>query len=283
MSTAPSVWLQYLLPQRLLSRFIYHVARCEWSWFKNALISWFAGHYRVDWDEAQGSSPQDFVSFNAFFTRSLRPGVRPLEGDPALSVVAPVDGRVSQSGRLQADLLLQAKGMYYSLRDLLGAEEQDPVDPLLDGDFATFYLAPHNYHRIHMPVAGELRDTLYIPGRRFSVAPHTVAGIPRLFCRNERVVCWFDCAFGAMALVLVGALNVSSIATTWLGEIPSGAPRRWSAPAPGTRFARGMEIGHFNLGSTVIALFPRAALTLDPALRPGQAVRLGQQIARLTH
>ena len=277
-----SVWLQYLLPQRLLSRAVYHLARCRRPWLKDALIGWFARRYGITLAEAEKSRLTDYGTFNEFFTRALRPDARPLAAAPQ-AVLAPVDGRVSQCGRLQDDTLLQAKGLRYTLGELLAAQAGDPLDGLRDGWFATFYLAPQDYHRVHMPVAGSVRGTVYVPGQRFSVAEHTVQGIPGLFCRNERAICWFDCAFGAMALVLVGALNVSSITTGWLGEIASGTPRRWPRPEPERHYARGTELGRFNLGSTVIVVLPAQALRWHDTLATGAAVRMGQAIGTLTH
>ena len=274
-----SVWVQYVLPQRLLATLVYHIARCTWPLVKNPLIRSFAKHYPVDLDEAEQPTLSAYPSFNDFFTRALQRDARPVSGDEH-TIVSPADGYLTEFGTAAAGRLIQAKGMDYRLDELLGEPPDGAVNMAL-GSYATIYLAPHNYHRVHMPLAGTLKRTRYVPGRRFSVNGRTVRGIPRLFCRNERVVCWFDTAVGAMVLVLVGALNVSSISTRWLGEIPSGAPRLWqdSGP-PQRRYGRGDEIARFNLGSTVIVLLPPAALVWNEELTPAGPLRMGQALGR---
>lgn len=274
------VWAQYLLPQRLLASIVYRVARCTWPALKNPLIRWFARHYRVDLEEAEMSDPRAYESFNAFFTRHLKAGARPIEGDER-TVISPVDGYLTQFGAARDGALIQAKGMSYRVDELLG-EPPGGATPLVLGNYATLYLSPRHYHRVHLPLAGTLTRTRYIPGKRFSVNQTTASTIPRLFCRNERVVCWFDTVTGPLAMVLVGALNVSSISTRWLGEIVSGRPREWHAEGtPQQRYGRGDEIGAFNLGSTVILMLPPGRLTWHEGLQPGQALNMGAALADL--
>jgi phosphatidylserine decarboxylase len=219
-----------------------------------------------------------YATFNDFFTRELKLGARPVEAGPS-SVVAPADGVLTEFGAIAGDQLLQAKGLYYSLADLLG-ETGAAVDALRGGSYFTIYLAPHNYHRVHSPLAATLTRTRYIPGERFSVSRATAAVIGRLFCRNERAVCWFDTERGPMAVVLVGALNVSSISTITRGEIPSGPAQQW-LEAPPHEVAQGAEIGRFNMGSTVIVLLGAAALAWHARATPGAAVRMGQALGTL--
>ncbi len=208
--------LQYILPQHGLSRLTLAATRVRSAWFKNLLTRAFLRLYAVDMAEARQPDPYAYASFNEFFTRELAPGSRPIDGDPA-SITSPVDGTVSQCGPIDADLLLQAKGRVFRLSDLLAGQAW--ADRFEGGSFATIYLAPYNYHRIHMPLAGRLLDTVYVPGRLFSVNAATACCIPRLFARNERVLTRFEGAAGQFALVLVGALNVGSIATVWAGDI----------------------------------------------------------------
>ncbi len=275
-----SVWAQYVLPQRLLASLIYRVARSTWPAVKSPLIRWFARRYRVDLDEVERPDLSNYSSFNDFFTRALRANVRPLVGDEQ-TLVSPADGYLSEFGAAVSGQLLEAKGIGYGLNELLGEPPTGAANLAL-GSFATIYLAPHNYHRVHMPLAGTLKRTRYVPGKRFSVNSQTVERIPRLFCRNERVICWFDTAIGPMVLALIGALNVSSITTRWLGEIPSGKQRVWqdSGP-PQRRYGRGDEIARFNLGSTVIVLLPPAALTWNENLSVLEPLRMGQSLGRI--
>jgi phosphatidylserine decarboxylase len=277
MSFSAAARAQYLIPQRLLSRFIYRLARCRARLIKNALIGWFARHYDVALDEATVEDPRAYDSFNAFFTRALKPAARPLDNLPDC-IVSPVDGTLTLAGIIDGQTLLQAKGQSYLLSELLG--EADVTD-FEGGRYLTVYLAPHDYHRIHAPVAGRLIRTRYLPGTRFSVNEATAKAVPRLFCRNERAVIWLEGRYGRLALVLVGALNVSSISTTTLGEIPSGPPRHWHEPAP-VSFEIGDELGRFNLGSTIVLLLPRATAEWLPELTAKSSVRMGRQIGRLT-
>lgn len=276
--------LQYLLPKQLLSRGIYHLMRCRARWLKNLIIGNFLRGYAVNMAEAVDSNPLSYPSFNAFFTRALREGARLL---PSVtnSVVSPVDGTVSQAGRLHGDAILQAKGRNYSLTELVGG---DPAQAAryAGGHFACIYLAPYNYHRIHMPLAGQVERTLYVPGALFSVNASTARAVPRLFARNERVVCEFTTIAGHMALVMVGALFVGSIETVWNGEInPPPRRKRGVVPLPhglGQTLALGAEMGRFNMGSTVVLLFEPGRVEFAASLQAGATVRMGELIGTLT-
>ena len=279
-----SVLIQRLLPQRLMGRLVYRLAHCRWGWVSRPLIGWFARRYAVDLREAEHGRLESYMSLNEFFTRRLKPGARPIAGGER-TLISPVDGVLTQFGSADGGEMIQAKGLAYRLEALLG-EPADRVADLISGTYATLYLAPHKYHRVHLPLAGTLRRTRYIPGKRFSVNARTAAVVPGLFCRNERVVCWFETATGPMAVVLVGALNVSSISTAWLGEITSGSGRVWEAAEPSGRgssrgFRRGEEIGRFNLGSTVVLALPPEQVEWRPELAPGQAVKMGQALASI--
>lgn len=275
------IGLQYLLPQHLPSRLIGSLARAQIGWLKRALIRGFLRHYPVDLLEAERGNPSSYESFNDFFTRKLRQGARPIDPEPT-SVACPVDGFVSQAGLLAGDGLLQAKGISYSASALLGG---DPTfaERFSGGAFATLYLAPHNYHRVHMPLAGTLRLARYVPGDLFSVNAATADGVPGLFARNERIACVFDTAAGPMAVVLVGALFVGSMSLSWAGEIRGERPRvmRDLPVRPMVALDKGAELGWFNMGSTVILLFAAAGPKLAPGLAPGRPVRMGERIATL--
>jgi len=278
------VAMQYLLPQHFLSRQVHRLARSRVKPVKNALIGSFVRHFRPDMSEAADREPLDYPSFNAFFTRSLQPGSRPCDPDPR-ALASPVDGTVSQIGRIDGLALLQAKGHHYSLEALLGGPSAW-VDRLAGGSFATLYLAPYNYHRIHMPAAASLRRAWFIPGKLFSVNAATAAAVPGLFARNERVVCAFEEGTFAFALALVGALFVGSIATVWHGDVTPCSPRRATELPLDTgraslRLERAAELGRFNMGSTVILLLPPGAAEWLPGLQPGSPVRVGQTLARL--
>ena len=276
-STARVRLLQHLLPKNLLSALVYRLARSELGWVKGPLIRGFARGYRIDLGDAELDDLARFSTFNAFFTRALKPGARPIEGDDS-TVVAPADGVVTELGALDDDRLLQAKGMSYSLADLLGEDGAD-VRALRGGGYFTTYLAPHNYHRVHTPLAGALTRVRYLPGERFSVSRATAAAIERLFCRNERAICWLDTRAGPMVVVLVGALNVSSIDVVPRGEIASGSAREWRESPP-VALARGAELGRFNLGSTVVVLFGPGAVRWDESLAPGTSVAMGRALGR---
>jgi phosphatidylserine decarboxylase len=271
------VWFQYLLPQHGLSRLILAATRVRTGWFKNAIIRAFLKLYRVDMTEAAESDPYRYGSFNEFFTRALKEGARPIAND-AHAIASPVDGCVSEAGTIQHDRLLQAKGRHYRLAELLAA--QSWASRFEGGSFATIYLAPFNYHRIHMPLRGVLLETVYVPGRLFSVNAATAQHVPNLFARNERVLTLFDSgAIGQFALVLVGALNVGSMATVWAGDITPAARRVVTrVPGPPTTLEKGAELGRFNMGSTVILLFEPNRARWHPQVHAGSVVRLGQSL-----
>jgi phosphatidylserine decarboxylase len=276
---------QYLLPQRLLTGITHWLARISTPWIKNLLIRRFIAHFKVDMSEAAESDLRHYRDFNHFFTRALRKGIRPLaEGQRVLC--CPVDGTVSQVGSIADNLLLQAKGCLFSLTRLLGGDEQRAC-AFRDGDFVTLYLSPRDYHRIHMPTAGQLRQMIHIPGKLFSVSPLTTRVVPEVFARNERVVTLFATAAGAMALVLIGAINVASIETVWAGVItpPLGtAIRAWDYPeaeSAAVNLDKGAELGRFNMGSTVILLFTQGAIRWNSQIGAGVHVRMGQRLGEI--
>jgi phosphatidylserine decarboxylase len=279
------VALQYILPQHFLSQLVHRLARSRVPVVKNALIDNFLVRYRPDMSDAEQSDARQFESFNAFFTRALRSGARPLDPDPA-ALVSPVDGTVSQVGRLDGSWLVQAKEHAYTLESLLAADESHAAR-FRGGAFTTLYLAPFNYHRVHMPLAGTLRAAWYVPGQLFSVNATTAASVPGLFARNERVVCVFEDGTTSFALVLVGALFVGSMETVWHGEVTPRSPRRPAAlPLDAARASlslpKGAEMARFNMGSTVILLLPPGRSEWLPALAPGKSVRMGETLGSLT-
>ncbi len=273
------VFLQYILPHRALSRVVYWATRWTFAPWKNWLIDTIVRNYRVDMTEAAQPDPRAYEHFNAFFTRVLKPGARQPDADPD-ALLCPADGRISQAGAIVDGRIFQAKGQSYTAAELLGDEAA--AAPYRNGRFVTVYLSPRDYHRVHMPLAGTLRETVHIPGRIFSVAPFAVEAIPRLFARNERLVCHFEGAHGPFAVVMVGAILVSSVSTVWDGlVIPPYAShiRRKSFAGRDIRLERFAEMGRFNMGSTVIVLLPPGSAELDP-LAPRQAVKVGQRLGK---
>ncbi len=269
------VWLQYLLPQSLLTRCIGAFARRRVPGLTPLVIRRFIAAYGVDMAEAVDPDPAAYPTFNAFFTRPLRAGARPLAPPPAL--LCPCDGTVSAAGALDGQKLLQAKGVLYSASDLLGDSEL--AEHYTGGTFATIYLAPRDYHRVHMPATGALERMAYQPGRLFSVNPATVAGRPGLFARNERVVASFRGLGTTFAMVLVGAMIVGGIRTPWAGRVTPRSGEPWQIRnAAEITCERGAEMGRFELGSTVILLFPAGCVTLAEDLHPGRRVRMGEAI-----
>ena len=270
---------QYLLPHHLLSRLIGYAADCRVAWFKNRLIGWFAKQYQVDMSEAQVEDLEAFEHFNAFFTRALKPGARPLAQGPD-AVLCPADGAVSQLGKIEHGRIFQAKGHSFSLVELLGGDTER-ANPFMGGAFATIYLSPKDYHRVHMPLAGTLREMVYVPGRLFSVNQSTAENVPELFARNERVVCLFDTERGPMAVVLVGAMIVASIETVWAGLVtpPKRSLKSFrydeAARAP-IVLDKGAELGRFKLGSTAIVLFGADQVQWAQELAAGSPVQMGQ-------
>ena len=277
------VGMQHLLPQHALSRIMHALARSRFRPLKNGIIRFFLRLYPINLAEAAESDALAYESFNAFFTRALKPDARAVDRAPE-AVVSPVDGSVSQAGRIEGDMLLQAKGIHYSTSELLGGDD-DLARQFDGGSFATVYLAPFNYHRIHMPLAGTLLSARHVPGDLFSVNAVTATSVPGLFARNERVACVFDTLAGPMAVVLVGALFVGSISLSWTGELPPHRGRRarqLPAHDPLVALEKAAELGQFNMGSTVILLFPAGRAALRPDLMPGRSVRVGERIATLT-
>lgn len=274
------VSLQYILPHHLISRSVYAMTRWRTPLVEPA-IRLFSRHFGVNLDEAAESDPSSYRTFNAFFTRALKPGVRPLAEGEALAA-CPVDGAISQLGRIRDGRIFQAKGHEYSLVELLGGD-LTRAEPFRNGSFATVYLSPRDYHRIHMPLAGMLTEMVHVPGRLFSVNPVTVERVPRLFARNERVAALFDTAEGPMGMVLVGAMNVAAIETVWSGLVTPPAGREIGQWRYGDQvrveLARGAEMGRFNMGSTVIVLFPEG-FRFRPDLAPGMVVRMGEPLAQ---
>lgn len=270
--------LQRLLPQHALSRFGGMLAGSRRTWISRPLIHTFARVYGVDMSEAERSGLDDYATFNDFFTRRLRSDARPLDADPS-ALLCPADGAVSQAGTLNGDLLLQAKGHRYSLNALAGGPHCGPED-FVGGSFATIYLAPRDYHRVHLPAGGTLTATTAVPGALFSVNARTEAAVTNLFCRNERLACRFETGHGPLLLVLVGAMIVASIDMVWGG--PASPYRqvrhdRWSYDGE-----RGAEIGRFLLGSTVIVCTPPGRVAWLDDLRPGTRVRMGQKLGTFT-
>jgi len=270
---------QYVLPKRGLTAFAGRVASREGGPKTTRLVRWFVRKYGVDLSEAVESDPAAYASFNDFFTRALKPGARPLA---RADLVCPVDGTISQFGAIEHDQVLQAKGHRYSTTALVGGDHA-LAERFHDGTFATLYLSPKDYHRIHMPCDGTLVRMIHVPGSLFSVNPVTARGVPRLFARNERVVCVFESdLFGLFVLTLVGATIVGSMATVWHGVVNPPRVRRvreWQYPERAVQLKQGEEMGRFLLGSTVVMLFPKAALRFNPAWAPARPIRLGEAMA----
>ncbi len=266
-----------VLPQHALSGLMYRAARCRVRWFKNAFIRFIVSRFKVDLDEAAVADLDHYEHFNAFFTRELKPGVHVIDPDP-MAIVSPADGRISQTGTIDGDRILQAKGHDYTTRALLGGD-QEAAARYQDGQFCTVYLSPRDYHRVHMPLDGRLVAMDFVPGELFSVSDATAQLVPGLFARNERVVCHFEGEHGPFVMVLVGAIFVGSMQTVWHGEVraPGKQVTRWTydeTDAP--RLKKGEEMGRFNMGSTVVLLTPPGT-RLDRT-QAGQAVRLGQAL-----
>jgi len=272
-----NVLLQYILPHRLLSRVVYWATRWTFGPWKNWLISTIVRNYQVNMAEAVQPDALAYQHFNAFFTRKLRADARLADADPS-ALLCPADGRISQSGDIVDGRIFQAKGHDYTAAELLGDEAS--AVPYRNGRFVNVYLSPRDYHRVHMPMTGTLKETVHVPGRIFSVAPFAVEAIPRLFARNERLVCHFESESGPFVLVMVGAILVSSVATVWDGlVIPpyASAVRRKSFEGQHITLERFAEMARFNMGSTVILLMPEGMATLD-ALQPQQHVQVGQRL-----
>jgi phosphatidylserine decarboxylase len=268
---------QHILPHHLLSRFTGFLADLQRPlWFKNWIIGLFIRSFNVDMTEAEPSDYRSYGNFNQFFTRPLRNGARPVD---EADIVCPADGAISQLGPIAEGLLMQAKGRYYSTEELLGGDEVRAAQ-FKGGQFATIYLSPRDYHRVHMPVAGRLTATTYIPGQLFSVNGVTADNVDRLFARNERLVCYFDTELGPMAMILVGAMVVAGIETVWAGQV--APPLRRPATVDyvdlpqSVALDKGQEMGRFMLGSTVILLFSEGAMSWDERYRAGTLTRMGE-------
>ena len=276
-----SIALQYALPHRFLSRVVLWATRWPWTPWKNFLIATVVRNYGVDMSQAIETDPLAYPTLNAFFTRALKAGARTAPED-ADAIASPADGRISQAGAIVEGRILQAKGRDYSVAELLG--DAASAEPYRDGRFVTIYLSPRDYHRVHAPLAGKLRETVHVPGRVFSVAPSAVEDVPNLFARNERLVCHFDGDRGPFAVILVGALLVSGVETVWGGvEIPpyASAITRKDWRERYIRLERFDELGRFNMGSTVIVLFPAGTAELDPGLTPETVIKVGQRVGHL--
>ncbi len=269
--------LFYILPHHAVSWCIFRVARIRWRPFKNLAIRIYTQLHSVDLEEAVVTDRYGYESLNAFFTRALKPESRPLHNDNG-NWICPVDGTVSQAGLIDNGCIFQAKGRDFSLQELLGGDAA-MASPFINGNFATLYLSPRDYHRIHMPIDAGLKSMTYIPGRLFSVAAYTVKVIPRLFARNERVVCQFDTKHGPMIMVLVGAINVSATETVWHGLVTGngGGVKKYSYTAGDVSLSQGDEMGRFNLGSTVI-LITTENFELDASIQAGATVCMGSTI-----
>ncbi len=271
-------WPQYLIPPHFLSVLMYRVTRSEIYWFKNLFIRFICWKFKVDLSEAASADLSDYPSFNAFFTRRLRDGIRPIASGDA-TVVSPVDGAISQLGNISGGRIIQAKGRDYSLTELLGGDEA-LASQFENGQFATIYLSPRDYHRIHMPLAGKLTAMRYVPGKLFSVNPRTARAVPRLFARNERVITVFDTEFGPLVQVLVGAIFVGSMETVWAGQItpPYGKTmQQWVyTDEQAVSLAKGEEMGRFNMGSTVVVILPPGMASFQSVWQAEKDIRLGQ-------
>jgi len=277
--------IQYPLPHHLLSRLMYRVTRIEWRPFKNAMIRMISQRFNIDISLAKEQDLEFYPHFNSFFTRELKDGVRPIVAGSD-TIACPVDGTISQIGPIRDGRVFQAKGHDYSLQALL-AGQQHLHDLFIDGQFTTIYLSPRDYHRIHMPLTGKLKEMLYVPGRLFSVSPATTRAIPGLFARNERLITIFETEFGPMAVILVGAIFVAGIETVWTENFGEQMFRRFQhwdyandSSLPAVTLEKGGEMGRFNMGSTVILLFGNKQMEWNGALHPEQAVQMGQLIGR---
>ena len=269
---------QYLLPKQALTALAGRIASAEGGKATTALIRWFVKRYQVNMQEAENPDPASYRTFNEFFTRPLKPGARPMA---AADLICPIDGAVSQFGRIHRDRIFQAKGHDYSALTLVGGDAT-LSSQFTDGEFITLYLSPKDYHRIHMPCAGRLRRMIYVPGDLFSVNPTTARGVPGLFARNERVVCVFDGKRGPFVMVLVGATIVGSMATVWHGVVNPPRTkdvREWHYDGQDLSFRQGEEMGRFLLGSTVVMLFPKDCMRFNADWAPERLVCMGEAMA----
>jgi phosphatidylserine decarboxylase len=273
---------QYLIPQHTLSRAVYRITRCKWKPLKNFLIKSFVSWFKVDMSLAKQPDGTTYIHFNDFFTRELRPDARPIVGDKN-TIISPVDGSISQIGKINSGDIFQAKDRLYDLNALL-AGDHEMAENFKDGQFTTLYLSPRDYHRIHMPLDGKLIKMTYAPGKLFAVNNHTVKVVEQLFARNERIISYFETAIGSMAIIMVGAMNVGSMETVWAGEITPTNNRSITITDYKDRqiyLKRGDEIGRFNMGSTVIVLFGKDRAHWLPALQLCQLITMGTTIGKI--
>lgn len=278
--------LQHILPQHFLSRMMLRLTRCEYKWLLKLVVPLFIRLFKVNMDEAKDPEWRNYKSFNYFFTRELNESARDIVSDEK-AIACPVDGAISQLGKINTDLIFQAKGHSYSLTQLLG-DREDLSKTFKNGRFNTIYLSPKDYHRIHMPIEGTLKEMIHVPGQLFSVNPTTVENVPALFARNERVVCLFDTAAGPMAMILVGAIFVASIETVWHGVVTPPTRKNiqtWSYDEDSDKekvtLEKGQEMGRFNMGSTVILLHADNKMEWSETLKAEQTVRLGEAIGNI--
>ncbi len=279
MNNRIKIALQYLAPQRALSWLSGVLCHCRWVWWKNWQINLLIRCFGADMSTAQCQQLNDYPDFNSFFTRRLNLKLRPIAEDKQ-TIVSPVDGAISQIGKIENTLLFQAKGFYFNTIDLLGGSA-DRAKPFASGYYATLYLAPKDYHRVHMPYAGTLREAIYIPGKLFSVNTLTTQHIPHLFSRNERLVCLFDTDQGPMAVILVGAMLVSGIKTIWSDAIIASAKIKDVTPTQPISLEKGEELGHFEMGSTVIVLFTANQMAWSRSALVDTDVKMGQALGSL--
>ena len=281
MSDRLAVLPQYLIPKQAITMLAGTLASAQAGGLTTSVIRWFVGRYGVNMAEAANPDIASYASFNDFFTRPLKAGARPLA---AADFICPVDGAISQFGHIDRDRIFQAKGHDYSTHALVGGD-RDLAIQFQDGEFATLYLSPRDYHRIHMPCDGRLSRMIYVPGALFSVNPTTARGVPGLFARNERVVCVFENdEIGPFVLVLVGATIVGSMATVWQGQINPPRPgkiREWDYAPGKVTLNKGDEMGRFLLGSTVVMLFPKKRIGFTPDWSAARAIRMGEAMGRL--
>jgi len=285
LSEAIKIIPQHILPHHLLSAIMHAVTRSKSSYLKNFMIKTVIKLYNVDMRDAIVSDPTDFQTFNHFFTRQLKPEARPISNEEN-SIACPVDGKVSQLGKIDRNQIFQAKGHSYTVEKLLGDKKM--AELFENGEFATLYLSPRDYHRIHAPLSGKLKQMVHVPGKLFSVNGVTTENVPELFARNERVVTLFETEAGPVAAVLVGAIFVSSMDTVWAGTItppPGSSVRHWNYEKEGDtpfHLNKGDELGRFNMGSTVILLFPKGSMKWNGTLQAGSSIVMGQNIGSIT-
>lgn len=273
--------LQYLVPQHILTRLVAKIANCRIPLIKNFIIGQYCKFYCIDMSDTLEPNPTNYPTFNAFFTRALRPDARPITNDQK-TIVSPVDGKIWQIGQINDNLLISAKGKNFTLEQLFANNED--ATHFYNANFAVLYLAPSNYHRVHMPIKGKLHSMRYIPGKLFSVNPNIANLIPGVFAKNERIVVTFDTVFGTMAMILVGAMIVGSIKTSWAGVITPNKQKsiiNWDYTKQEIVFERGLEIGGFELGSTVILLFPEKTMRWNQTLQKNNSIKMGQSLGTL--